>query len=896
MSSRQELREERADDLCAREPIHCPGTIQPHGILLGVDPDSDRVVVASANAADLFAADPLGKALSSVLPANFAAKLTARAAANDLMVDSPWETTLVTDEGARLDAASHLHGGLILVELEPSSELARDDSLDTARSLQRAVSRLRASGGDVETLARVAVDGIRTISGYERVLVYRFDAKWDGEAIAEDKVEDWDQSFLGLHFPASDIPRQARELYARSPLRWVPRRDYAPIPLRSDPSWRPGVPLDLSFARLRSLSPTHLQYHRNMGVDGTMSLSILRDSRLWGLIVCHHRGPHQPSAAQRSAVIALTDAFALRLGPAERAGVEARRRADTQRVTQMLAHMSDADDAVVAATTGPVKLDSLFASSGAVAIGGSNIRSVGRTLPDPDLPALIAWLRERPELDLFHTERLASEYSPASGHARQASGLLALFLTPDKMDMFLWFRPEETQIISWGGDPRKDATAPTAPTPRLSFERWVESRHGEARPWEEWELETARDLRQAIMEVIVRNLRRIGDLNERLRQSQKMEAVGQLTGGLAHDFNNLLTGITGSLDLLQARIAQGRLSDVEKYITAAQGAAKRAAALTHRLLAFSRRQTLDPKPIDINRLVAGMEEMVRRTVGPAIMVEVVGKAGLWLALVDENQLENALLNLCINARDAMPNGGRITIETANKWLDVRASKERDLPEGQYLTLCVTDTGTGMTPEVIERAFDPFFTTKPLGEGTGLGLSMIYGFARQSNGQVRIYSELGQGTTMCIYLPRHRGQADVAVPAQTSEVPRAQQGETVLIVDDEPTIRMLITDVLADFGYAAIEAADGASALKVLRSGKRVDLLITDVGLPGGLNGRQVADAGRSLRPNLKVLFITGYAENAVVGNGHLDQGMRVLTKPFAMDALATRIRNMIEEK
>ena len=373
-----------------------------------------------------------------------------------------------------------------------------------------------------------------------------------------------------------------------------------------------------------------------------------------------------------------------------------------------------------------------------------------------------------------------------------------------------------------------------------------------------------------------------------------MEAVGQLTGGLAHDFNNLLAGISGSLDLLQARVAQGRVAEVGKYVTAAQGAAKRAAALTHRLLAFSRRQTLDPRPVDVNRLVAGMEELVRRTVGPAIEVEVVGKAGLWPALVDGNQLENALLNLCINARDAMPDGGRITIETANKWLDVRASKQRDLPEGQYLTLCVTDTGTGMTPEVIERAFDPFFTTKPLGEGTGLGLSMIYGFARQSNGQVRIYSELGQGTTMCIYLPRHVGSAEEAEPGQAAAAPRAGMGETVLIVDDEPTIRMLVTDVLNDFGYGAIEAADGASALTVLQSGARVDLLVTDVGLPGGLNGRQVADAARSFRPGLKVLFITGYAENAAVGNGHMDHGMKVLTKPFAMADLASRIRDMIE--
>jgi PAS domain S-box-containing protein len=383
-------------------------------------------------------------------------------------------------------------------------------------------------------------------------------------------------------------------------------------------------------------------------------------------------------------------------------------------------------------------------------------------------------------------------------------------------------------------------------------------------------------------------------VEEALRQSQKMEAVGQLTGGLAHDFNNLLAGISGSLELLQTRMAQGRLTDLDRYINAAQGASKRAAALTHRLLAFSRRQTLDPKPTNVNALVAGMEELVRRTVGPAIHVEVVGASRLWPALVDPPQLENALLNLCINARDAMPDGGRITIETANKWLDERGAKDRDLPPGQYLSLCVSDTGTGMTPEVIERAFDPFFTTKPIGQGTGLGLSMIYGFVRQSGGQVRIYSEVGEGTTMCLYLPRHYGEAEEAgLMASLSDAPRAEQGQTVLVVDDEPTVRMLVTEVLEDLGYTAIEAADGPAALNILRSNVRIDLLVTDVGLPGGMNGRQVADAARVSRPRLKVLFITGYAENAVVGNGHLDPGMAVLTKPFVMEALASRIRELI---
>lgn len=381
---------------------------------------------------------------------------------------------------------------------------------------------------------------------------------------------------------------------------------------------------------------------------------------------------------------------------------------------------------------------------------------------------------------------------------------------------------------------------------------------------------------------------------EALRQSQKMEAVGQLTGGIAHDFNNLLAGISGNLELLELRLGQGQTVSLERYIRGAQEAARRAAALTQRLLAFSRRQTLDPKATDVNRLISGMEELVRRTVGPAIELEVVGSGGLWTVYVDQPQLENALLNLAINARDAMPAGGRITIETANKWLDDRAAKQRDLLPGQYVSVCVTDTGTGMTPDVIAQAFDPFFTTKPLGQGTGLGLSMIHGFARQSGGQVRIYSEVGSGTTMCLYFPRYVGEfEDEDREADVSTI-GSGHGESVLVIDDEAAVRMLVVEVLEDAGYNVLQAGDGPSGLKLLGSDVRVDLLITDVGLPGGLNGRQVADAARATRPDLKVLFITGYAENAVVGNGHLEPGMRVITKPFSVAALGNKVAEILD--
>lgn len=377
-----------------------------------------------------------------------------------------------------------------------------------------------------------------------------------------------------------------------------------------------------------------------------------------------------------------------------------------------------------------------------------------------------------------------------------------------------------------------------------------------------------------------------------LRQSQKMEAVGQLTGGLAHDFNNLLTSIGGSLELLEKRIEQGRVESLAQYVTVAQNATRRAAALTHRLLAFSRRQTLNPMATDVCELVSDLRELLSRTVGPSITLVTQCAEDLSPTLVDRNQLENALLNLAINARDAMPDGGTLTIGVGNTWLDDSAALELDVPAGRYVRVCVTDTGVGMSREIAAQAFDPFFTTKPLGMGTGLGLSMVYGFTRQSGGQVKIESESGHGTAICLYLPHVaasllRGDAVIA-PKAAFQV-SGGAGETILVVDDEPAVRLLVVEILEELGYRVLQAIDGKSGLSILQSGEPVALLITDVGLTGGMNGRQLADAARQADPALSVLFITGYAESAVMGNGQLEPGMGLLTKPFSIDALAERI-------
>jgi PAS domain S-box-containing protein len=440
-------------------------------------------------------------------------------------------------------------------------------------------------------------------------------------------------------------------------------------------------------------------------------------------------------------------------------------------------------------------------------------------------------------------------------------------------------------------------------TPVFSFENRYRHRDGSYR-WFSWNsvchdgliFATVRDITAQRDQAEIQRR-----LEEQLRQAQKMEAVGQLTGGIAHDFNNLLAGISGSLELMQRALAAGRHAELQGFIDIAQGAAARGAALTQRLLAFSRRQTLDARPTDANQLIDGMRELIARTVGPAISLRHAAADGLWLTQCDPNQLDNALLNLAINARDAMPQGGSLTLATRNTTLDAATAQRFECPPGDYVRVSVTDTGTGMPPEVAARAFDPFFTTKQIGEGTGLGLSMIYGFARQSGGHARIDSAPGHGTTVHIYLPRHAGEAAarLAEPPPTTLRPPPLQPlpphpeAAILLVDDDPSLRMLMATLLTEEGYRVLTAADGPAGLRLLRERGRVDLLVTDLGLPGGLDGRQVAAAARALHPGLPVLFITGYDDQAARSGQPLGHDSQIIVKPFALAALVERIRTTL---
>lgn len=384
-------------------------------------------------------------------------------------------------------------------------------------------------------------------------------------------------------------------------------------------------------------------------------------------------------------------------------------------------------------------------------------------------------------------------------------------------------------------------------------------------------------------------------LEEQLRQSQKMEAVGQLTGGLAHDFNNMLTGVLGGIDMVRRRIAEGRVADADRFLDAAMQSGQRAAALTHRLLAFSRRQTLDNRPLDVGALATSMEDLLRRTLGEQVSLRIDIAPELWLAVADDNQLESAILNLGINARDAMPDGGELVIAARNVHLTDRELTDSDHAEaGDYVAISVTDTGTGMPTEVLQKVFDPFYTTKPLGQGTGLGLSMIYGFVQQSRGHVVIDSAEGRGTTIQLFLPRHRGEMEETVLVDDKSAPTGA-GETVLVIEDDAAVRLLVMQVLEELGYRGIETADGRQAVPILESSRHIDLLISDVGLPG-LNGRQLAEIARERRPDLPILFMTGYAKQAADQAAFLDGGMEIISKPFAIEHLGRRIGEILRRK
>ena len=1029
---------------CAQEPIHIPGTIQPHGALVVLDPDRDMAVVAASANIARFLPEGLpgegivpGGKLGDLLGREFCEHLQTLLETEGFRSGTPWEMSIQARGGCpELEASVHLQAGLVLVELEVLTFQDVYETLAATRILQRSTAQLQRTTGDLGELASVVVSAVRLLTGYERVLIYKFDQDQHGQVLAEDKVSDWDQSLSGQRSHASNIPPQAWKLYLLAPLRCMWDRDATPVPLHVDPDWAgsgaTGRAIDLSYAKLRSVSPTHLAIHRALGIDGMMSLSLIQDGELWGLIVCHHRQPHLTTPGQQAAAMALANAFAVRVGPAERAQIEQARRADAQRLGELLANMAAAEDAGLALTSGKVTIASLFNATGAAVLHDGKTLLVGSTPPEVAVLELAIWLRNH-DGDVFQTDRLPSLYPSWVPHAPTACGIVAVFLAADRSEMLLWFRRAETPLVD--SDTTLNPEQAAALLQQASFKRVGEPRHAFARPWAAWELEIAAALGHAVTEVIIRSLRRIANVNERLRQlemletarqaqigltmrqanemlrakvqaqqaqqateaelqfasqagglgiwklelgtneltasdmcknnfgrnrgipftynellnaarpddrermiaavhrstvtganheielailrpsgaagwvqmqaqvvyagdgtvaslvgislditervlmqervrqSQKIEAIGRLTAGIAHDFNNVLQALLGGIEIAIDEVADR--PEVCASLELSLQAGQRGARLTSHLLSFSRQQILRPAPLDLSPLLENLSRTLMRTLGHDIAVRIEIASNLPYVLADAAHLDAALLNLALNARDAMVRGGELRI----------AAHARN----GHIVIAVTDTGEGMTSDVLVQACEPFFSTKGL-KGSGLGLSMVQGFARQSGGELNIRSVPGQGTRIEISLP---SAVQATLPGPVARAQSVRGHGRVLVVDDEADVGRVVGVFLRKAGFEVVSVADANTALYELGAGLPFDALVTDYAMPG-MNGADLVLCARETHPVLPALIITGYA--GAEGLDTLPPGVVTLRKPFQREDLTHKVKELVENK
>lgn len=917
---------------CDREAIHAPGMIQPFGAMLAMRFDDLIIVYASENldrVLGMAANDVLGRHLSDIIGQHPCRRLVAALECAQLHTVSP---SVVRFPATGRDCHVHYNhtGTMVIAEFELVQGKAEfQTELSPKGELPfRAIHACHSH----QQLCQLLVREMRRLIDFDRAIVYRFDEDWHGVVVAEEKNHRYRESFLHHHFPASDIPAQARQLFTINRLRMIPDVSYAPVRLLSKPGQDEAEPLDMTSCSLRKVAPVHLEYLMNMGVNATLTMSLLSGNRLWGMVNCHNAAPRNIAFGVRQQCHALAEFASLvieRIEHEDLAALQQVRQKELDKTQQMLAGSSNIFEAMSASASHV--LTALNADAVQVHLCEQTL-DLGMAMP-PAVSALIKTALQDELLgQLAYDRNLGSLNPELLAHAAQASGALLCKLN-EAGDYFLAFRREMMEARNWAGNPHKHPPDQKHEQdqdqirldPRKSFKLWQDVVHGQSERWQASDLDAALELRRLLLErseqlarmafedalriererssaaLILANdsleervaLRTIEleRAHEQLRQSQKMDALGQLTGGIAHDFNNLLATIVVSLDIMRIQQQQGRAADLSRYVNIAAAATERAAALTHRLLSFARQQALVAVPVDVNQLISGVEDLVQRALGSSIRIEMLLARELWPTLCDPHQLENALLNLAINARDAMPDGGVLTILTRNVCIGP-ADAAPGLEPGDYITMSTSDTGCGMAADVVAHAFEPFFTTKPIGEGTGLGLSMIYGFVKQSGGQTRIFSKPGEGATVRLYLPRHRGAVGQATAAAVDiTLFKPSRASTVLVVEDEADLRAMLCEMLSELGYDVLDAADAPAALPILRSSKTIDMLVSDIGLPGPLNGRKLAEMARVLRPGLPLLLITGFGDQA---QHTLPHATPWLTKPFAIEKFAARVVELLE--
>ncbi len=913
-------------EVCAAEPIHIPGAIQPHGALIVVAVDGWRITHASENLAQFLDVDARA-ALG--LPVQ---DLIGEEAGRALLDARPGERT-VLDQIKVGGHLLHLHAHWssnatfgasnerICIDIEPTSDMLRPAPPVTM--VQSLLETFESATTALE-LGELAIAGMAAITGYDRVMLYRFDDQGHGEVVAE-RHSSVLQPYLGNHYPTTDIPPQARAQYLRQRVGAVADFAYRPVPLLTDAALDDGAPVDLTHSALRSVSPIHREFMRNMGTAASLSVGLACGDTLWGLLLCHNSTPLIASPQLRAVAEMLGQVVSLLLRGMEEKEVEAE-------LLERGATLKVLVDRLTAGLPLPQTLAAseheilhLVNATGAAVKMEQSLVCLGET-PEPEIiERMLAALQRGSSGEIVAIDDLGQRDKDFAGSAATASGVLLLPLAQGFASLILWFRPMLSHTVTWAGDPTSHGAVDPLTgmvSPRSSFAAWTQTVHGRSATWTGADLALAGQLRNAIaVEVAhrakaelvwLRHYQALSDGLERqveqrtralevevaermkaegtLQQAQKMEAIGQLTGGVAHDFNNILAAILTNLDLAQSR-APGPL--VERFLRNAQHAAERGAKLTDHLLSFARKQPLRREACNLNRLSRGFESLIERALGPAITLKMVLDDDIWTVVADATQFEMALLNLAINARDAMPEGGSFTLASENIGAGAPGVPS-DLPPGDYVRVTAQDNGSGMSRSVVNRAFEPFYSTKEVGRGTGLGLSQVYGFCKQLGGSAMLSSTEGVGTRVGLWFPREMTllpNAAATTPRVAPPAPHLRwNGRRLLVIDDDPDVLEATCETLQAMGFEVVPAPNASEGLQILSADRSIDLAVTDFSMPG-MNGIEFIRLARLSRPNLPCLLVTGYADITSLADT-LTRDIMILRKPYRMKELAASIESL----